>query len=334
MDAAFSTTSEARFPSFERRLGDLGIGLKKVCLDTVQINLGRLCNQTCLHCHMEAGPGRKEVMTRETALSAVDFVKASGAGTVDLTGGAPEMNPSFRWLTDRLARLGKQVSVRSNLTVLLTRELQDVPEFLAKRGVTIFASMPCYTEENVDVQRGSGVYRESIGALRRLNELGYGREGTGLALHLVYNPGGAFLPGDQGALEMDYRRELASRFGLAFNSLITITNQPIGRFASCLNRSAEMGSYAALLAGSFNAANLPLLMCLRQVCISWDGLLYDCDFNQCLGLPPAEAPHLYRIGKIAPKELAARLVERAVKIGNHCYACTAGSGSSCGGALR
>jgi radical SAM/Cys-rich protein len=317
---------------FETRLCGEKAALKRLSLDTVQINLGRLCNQACHHCHMEAGLDRKEIMTGKTAQSVVEFVETSGAGTVDITGGAPEMNPGFRGLIDKFVRSGKRVLVRSNLTVLLESGLQDIPEYLAERQIEIVASMPCYTEENVDAQRGPGVYQKSIAALRRLNDLGYGQEESGLVLNLVYNPGDATLPSAQDELERDYKRELTSRLGLEFNRLLTIANQPIGRFAAHLNRSGEMASYTAQLAGAFNANNLPSLMCLRQASISWDGLVYDCDFNQSLGLSLGDG-RAYRIGEMQPEDLVARLIGRTIRSGNHCYACTAGSGSSCAGAL-
>ena len=333
MNTATETLITGQTPDFGVRLRDECAGLKRLGLDTIQINLGRLCNQTCHHCHVEAGPGRKEVMSNETVISVVDLVRASGAGTIDLTGGAPEMNPSFRPFAEALTGLGKRVIVRTNLTALLEPELEDIPRFLAERHVEIVASMPCYLEENVDAQRGHGVYKKSIEALRRLNGLGYGREGSGLVLDLVYNPGGPSLPGPQADLEKAYKDELASRFGLVFNHLFTITNQPLGRFAAHLNQSGELTPYVAHLAESFNAANLPMLMCLRQISVSWDGLVYDCDFNQCLDLPLGDGKKPYKIGEIPPKELLSLLIGKDIRTGNHCYACTAGGGSSCGGVL-
>jgi radical SAM/Cys-rich protein len=318
--------------SFERRLHQEGAQLKRMSLDIVQINLGKLCNQACAHCHVEAGPGRKEVMSRQMAGQVVDFVGAAGAATVDITGGAPELNPSFRHLVGEFHGLGLHVIVRSNLSVLLQPGLEDLAEFLAAHGVEITASLPCYTEENVDRQRGQGVFAKSILAFRRLNKLGYGLPGSGLTLNLVYNPGGAFLPAAQAALEADYKHELGSRFGLSFNHLYTIANMPIGRFARQLKFNGEAGSYRRLLASSFNPDTLENLMCLRQVSIAWDGFLNDCDFNQMLGLRLGEGGSL-RLGELPAAEIVRRLRGRPIRTGFHCYGCTASSGSSCAGSL-
>jgi radical SAM/Cys-rich protein len=323
---------ELQLQSFELRLRQEKMELRRKAIETVQINLGRLCNQACLHCHVEAGPNRTEIMDRRTAELAIEFVAATGATTADLTGGAPELNPNFRYLVEALTGLGKQVIVRSNLTVLLEPGLQDLPETFAAKQVEIVASLPCYTQENVDGQRGAGVYQKSMAVLRQLNGLGYGREGSGLVLNLVYNPGGAALPGEQAGLEADYKRELMERFGLVFNHLYVITNQPIGRFSRQLSQNGEKGQYSKLLAGAFNPATLSQLMCLRQVSISWDGCIFDCDFNQMLGMCLGNG-HAYRLGEIPADELVLRLQGGAIKTGPHCFACTAGAGSSCGGAL-
>jgi radical SAM/Cys-rich protein len=333
---SFTPTSDlhaAQFAlPFERRLHQEGAQLRRLSIDVVQANLGKLCNQACTHCHVEAGPGRKEVMSRQMAGQVVDFVAASGATTVDLTGGAPELNPSFRYLVGELRRLNLRVVVRSNLSVLLEPGQEDLAEFLAAYRVEVSASLPCYTEENVDRQRGQGVFARSIQAMRRLNELGYGQPGSGLTLNLVYNPGGAFLPGAQAALEADYKRELGSRFGLGFNHLYTITNMPIGRFARQLKRSGEAGPYRRLLARSFNPATLESLMCLHQVSVAWDGFVYDCDFNQMLGLRLGKKSAV-KVGKLPASEISRRLVGCPIRTGFHCYGCTAGSGSSCAGSL-
>jgi radical SAM/Cys-rich protein len=323
---------ESKLQTFELRLRQEKIELRRKTIETVQINLGRLCNQACLHCHVEAGPNRTEVMDRQTVELAIEFVAASGAMTADLTGGAPELNPSFRYLVDGLTAIGKRVLVRSNLTVLLEPGMQEIPEYFAAKQVEVIASLPCYTQENVDSQRGSGVYRKSIAVLRQLNGLGYGRDGSGLVLNLAYNPNGVELPGEQEGLEADYKRELLERFGLVFNHLYTITNQPIGRFSRLLRKNGEEDQYAKVLAGAFNPATLSQLMCLRQVSISWDGFIFDCDFNQMLNLCLGNG-HAYRLGEIPADELTHRLQGSAIKTGPHCFACTAGAGSSCGGAL-
>ncbi len=317
---------------FNRRLHQEGAQLRRLSLDIVQVNLGKLCNQACSHCHVEAGPRRKEIMSRQMAGQVVDFVAAAGAATVDLTGGAPEINPSFRDLVSEFRRLGLHVIVRSNLSVLLEPGQEDLGEFLAACKVEITASLPCYTRENVDRQRGPGVFSRSVRAIRRLNALSYGQPDSGLILNLVYNPGGAFLPGAQAALEVDYKRELRSRFGLDFNRLYTITNMPIGRFARQIKRSGEADSYRHLLATSFNAATLENLMCLRQISVAWDGFVYDCDFNQMLGLRLGRGIPL-KLGDLPPAEIACRILGRPIRTGFHCYGCTAGSGSSCAGSL-
>jgi radical SAM/Cys-rich protein len=322
----------SRILPFEQRLQQENIKLKRQSLEVVQINVGKLCNQTCQHCHVEAGPNRMEIMDREMAERVVDFVRATQAKTVDITGGAPELNPSFRMLVTEFNHANRHVIVRSNLTVLTEPGMEDLPEFFAEHKVDIVASMPCYTEENVDHQRGRAVHKKSIQMLRRLNGLGYGKDGTGLSLNLVYNPLGAYLPGPQADLERDYRRELGSNFGVSFNHLYTITNANIGRFANLLQQTGEIDHYALLLDQSFNPATLNSLMCMYQVSISWDGYLYDCDFNQVLNMRLGNG-QAFRLGQIPVEELAAQLVGRGIVTGQHCYTCTAGTGSSCTGAL-
>jgi radical SAM/Cys-rich protein len=317
---------------FETRLRLEGVELRRQSIDVIQVNLGRLCNQACTHCHVEAGPTRQEIMDRPMAERVIDFVQAAGANTVDLTGGAPELNPSFRFLVSELRKSGRYVIVRSNLTVLVEENQRDLPEFLANEKVEITASLPCYTEENVAEQRGQGVYQKSIDAIRRLNELGYGEEGSGLVLNLVYNPGGPFLPAPQAALEADYKRELMSRFGLGFNHLYTITNVDIGRFAKTLRRKGEADRYSHLLSGAFNPKTLKNLMCLRMVSLSWDGYLYDCDFNQMLNMQLGDR-FSFRLGDEDLAKIVTRLKNRPILTGSHCYACTAGAGSSCSGML-
>ena len=314
---------------FEDRLGDTGLNnLRATGIHTFQINVGRMCNQVCTHCHVDAGPDRKEIMTRETMQLCLDALAKTDAPIVDLTGGAPEMNPSFRWLVERIVELGRHVIDRSNLTILVAPGYEDMPEFLADHKVEVTASLPCYSQERTDAQRGERVFERSIEALRRLNARGYGKPGTGLILNLVYNPVDASLPPDQSALETDYKRELDSRFGIAFNSLYTVTNLPINRFLDFLIESGDYDAYMQKLAGAFNAEAAAGVMCRTTVNIGWDGRLYDCDFNQMLdvtidhGLPD-------HIADFDPHRLAAR----QIRTGNHCYGCTAGAGSSCTGAV-
>jgi radical SAM/Cys-rich protein len=317
--------------SFAARVRALGEPLRRTAIETVQLNVGKVCNQACLHCHVEAGPKRTEMMTRRTAELALEFVRASGARTVDLTGGAPELNPSFRFLVEQARQDGRQVLDRCNLTVLFEPAQEDLPEFLASHQVEVMASLPCYSEANVAKQRGQGVYEQSLAALRRLNALGYGRDGSGLLLNLVYNPVGAFLPPPQPQLEADYKRELGA-LGLHFNHLYTLTNMPIARFAHSLQREDKLTAYEELLASAFNPATVDGLMCRRLVSVSWDGFLYDCDFNQMLDLRLRNGKP-FRLGERPAAELVRQLERREILTGSHCYGCTAGAGSSCGGAL-
>lgn len=305
----------------------LGAGLESAVVQTIQVNLGLVCNLSCRHCHVEASPHRNESMTWETMQSLLRLTEALPEARVDLTGGAPELNPNFRPLLDALIEQGHQVQVRTNLTVFFEAGQGDTPEFLADRGVHLVASLPCYLDDNVDKQRGGGVYKRSVAALRRLNSLGYGRQ-PGLPLNLVYNPGGAFLPPDQATLEDAYRRELNERFDVEFTRLLTITNMPMGRFLSDLQRDGQAEDYKHLLEDSFNQSTIDGLMCRHQICIAWDGTLSDCDFNSALGL--SLAGNLPRhIDQLDPSALEGR----PIVTGEHCFGCTAGCGSSCGGAL-
>ena len=305
----------------------LGAGLESAVVQTIQVNLGLVCNLSCRHCHVEASPHRNESMTWETMQSLLRLTEALPEARVDLTGGAPELNPNFRPLLDALIEQGHQVQVRTNLTVFFEAGQGDTPEFLADRGVHLVASLPCYLDDNVDKQRGGGVYKRSVAALRRLNSLGYGRQ-PGLPLNLVYNPGGAFLPPDQATLEDAYRRELRERFDVEFTRLLTITNMPMGRFLSDLQRDGQAEDYKHLLEDSFNQSTIDGLMCRHQICIAWDGTLSDCDFNSALGL--SLAGNLPRhIDQLDPSALEGR----PIVTGEHCFGCTAGCGSSCGGAL-
>lgn len=305
----------------------LGAGLESAVVQTIQVNLGLVCNLSCRHCHVEASPHRNESMTWETMQSLLRLTEALPEARVDLTGGAPELNPNFRPLLDALLEQGHQVQVRTNLTVFFEAGQGDTPEFLADRGVHLVASLPCYLDDNVDKQRGGGVYKRSVAALRRLNSLGYGRQPR-LPLNLVYNPGGAFLPPDQATLEDAYRRELNERFDVEFTRLLTITNMPMGRFLSDLQRDGQAEDYKHLLEDSFNQSTIDGLMCRHQICIAWDGTLSDCDFNSALGL--SLAGNLPRhIDQLDPSALEGR----PIVTGEHCFGCTAGCGSSCGGAL-
>ena len=299
-------------------------------LDTLQVNLGYKCNQSCLHCHVNAGPNRTEMMDADTAALVLQVLRARRVGTLDLTGGAPELNPHFRDLVRGARALGVRVIDRCNLTILSEPGQDDLAGFLAGQGVEITASLPCYSPANVDRQRGDGVFERSIAALRRLNALGYGQPGSGRVLNLVYNPQGAVLPPPQAALEQDYKRELALHFGIRFDHLFVLANMPIQRFGSTLVSKGSFGSYMQLLRGAHRTENLDTLMCRSTVSVDWQGDLYDCDFNQMLGLHArldgTARPHL--------RELLQRDGSgAAIRVADHCYGCTAGQGSSCGGAL-
>lgn len=313
---------------FERQIaGTNGEGLHSVKIETLQVNLGLLCNQRCTHCHLEASPQRDEIMEWDVMQLVLKAAKSARCQLVDLTGGAPEINPYFRRFVAALCQEGHPVQVRTNLTVLLEPDMEGMPEFLRKHQVRLVASMPCYLEENVRAQRGPGAYEKSVAAIKMLNGLGYGSD-QGLPLNLVYNPGGPFLPPAQSALEEDYRRELGQRFGIVFSHLLTITNLPLGRFRNELDRRGQRETYLQLLRDSFNLRTVSGLMCRNQLSVGWDGTLYDCDFNLALGLPVNHgAPD--HIKNFRPEGL----MVRRIVTGDHCFGCTAGSGSSCGGAL-
>ncbi len=298
-------------------------------LDTLQVNLGYQCNQSCLHCHVNAGPSRKEMMNDETLELILQVLAARRIGTLDLTGGAPELHCKFRDLVAEATAVGVRVIDRCNLTVLFEHGQDGLAEFLASHRVEVVASLPCYLAENVDRQRGKGVFDKSIAALLQLNALGYGRKDTGLTLNLVYNPQGPSLPPDQVALQADYKRELFERFGIVFNQLLVITNMPIQRFGSTLISRGQFNNYRILLKENFSAANAASVMCRNLVSVDWQGYLYDCDFNQQLGLalPGAGRPHLRDL-------LHTDLRDNLIRVADHCYGCTAGQGSSCGGALH
>ncbi|MEZ5540616.1 MAG: arsenosugar biosynthesis radical SAM protein ArsS [Pseudomonadota bacterium] len=305
--------------------------LARARLQTLQVNLGYRCNQSCLHCHVNAGPGRSEMMDAATAAVVCDFLDTPGLTTLDLTGGAPELNPNFRTLVRQARARGLGVIDRCNLTVLFEPGQQDTARFLAAHGVRVVASMPCYLEENVDAQRGDGVFAQSIAALELLNDLGYGQPGSGLQLDLVYNPRGATLPPPQQALEADYRRHLADTYGVGFNHLLTIANMPIKRFGSTLVSRGELDGYLRLLRDAHRAENLPGVMCRALISVDWQGYVYDCDFNQMLDLPL----RLDARPRLHLRDLQGRALAGApIRVAQHCYACTAGQGSSCGGALE
>lgn len=313
---------------FEKQIAEVGReGLYSLKVETIQVNLGLRCNQQCNHCHIEASPQRKEMMDWSTMQLVLEAAKKVDCQLVDLTGGAPEINPYFRRFVAALRQEGHAVQVRTNLTVLLEPHMGEMPEFLRQHKVRLVASMPCYLEENVRAQRGPGTYEKSVAAIRILNGLGYGSDPE-LPLNLVYNPGGPFLPPPQSALEEDYRRELGQRFGIVFSHLLTITNMPLGRFRNELDRQGQRVSYLRLLRRSFNPQTVLGLMCRHQLSVGWDGTLYDCDFNLALGLPVNHgAPD--HIKNFKPEDLRIR----RIVTGDHCFGCTAGSGSSCAGVL-
>ena len=295
-------------------------------LTTLQVNLGYRCNQSCLHCHVNAGPNRSEAMSDEIIELVPRVLAARGLTTLDITGGAPELHPRFRWLVEKARSLGAKVIDRCNLTILSEPGQEGLAEFLAAQRVEIVASLPCYLEQNVDGQRGKGVFERSIAGLEKLNQLGYGREGSGLELHLVYNPQGPSLPPAQTGLEAAYKRELQSRYGIVFNRLYTLANMPILRFGSTLVSKGQFADYMQLLRSSHNPANLDQVMCRELVSVDWRGRLYDCDFNQMLGIP-AEAPAT--LAGLLEQDISGQ----PIRVADHCYGCTAGQGSSCGGAL-
>ena len=309
--------------------------LERAGVQTLQVNLGYVCNLSCVHCHVNAGPNRTESMGRETVEQVLALVARERVELLDLTGGAPELNPHFRYLVETARGMGVRVMDRCNLTVLFEPGQEELANFLARQQVEITASLPCYLEGNVEQQRGKGVYADSIRAISLLNDLGYGRDPK-LRLNLVYNPIGAVLPPPQAALQQDYRRELQRRFDLHFNELFTITNMPISRFGAVLLARGEYHTYMQLLRDNFSAANLPGLMCRNTLSIDWQGYVYDCDFNQMLDLPMLDSSLLStdRRRHIADLPPIGDLVGNSIRTGEHCYGCAAGQGSSCGGALE
>ena len=304
--------------------------IRRAKLDTLQVNLGYKCNQSCVHCHVNAGPTRTEMMSPETLNDVLAFLQASHVGKIDITGGAPELNPHFRDLVRAARNLGAHVIDRCNLTILEQPGQENLAQFLADQRVEVVASLPCYLEENVDRQRGKGVFEVSIRALQLLNRMGYGQRGSGLELSLVYNPQGPVLPPTQGQLEADYRTHLGKHYGLVFNELYVLTNMPIQRFGSMLISKGQFEHYMDLLKNAYQPANLDNVMCRSLVSADWRGYVYDCDFNQMLGLPLAYKGR----AKTHLRELIGRdLTDNPIVVADHCYGCTAGQGSSCGGAL-
>lgn len=314
---------------FKSKLTEHNITLRKQKTEILQVNVGKLCNLTCVHCHVEAGPTKiKENMGRETAEAVVRFMDLSGAGTLDITGGAPELNPNFKYLVIEAKARNMRVIDRCNLTVFYEDGMADLPEFLARHQVEVVASLPCYLEQNVDKQRGQGTFQQSIEALKWLNDLGYGKKKE-LVLNLVYNPVGPHLPPAQQKLEDDYKEKLFAEFGIVFNKLYTITNMPITRYAKYLKAFDQYDAYVELLVNSFNVATVEGLMCVNTLSVGWDGKLYDCDFNQMLGMSIHNGRPL-TIADISAKDLE----NRGILTANHCFGCTAGTGSSCQGALK
>lgn len=317
-------------PAFSKQIGNTGnFPLQPSKIDIFQINVGYMCNQTCKHCHVDAGPDRKEIMTRETMQICVDLVEKHQFSTVDLTGGAPEMNPDFRWFVEALKKAGaKEIIVRCNLTIILAnKKYHDLPQFFKENNVRVVSSLPYYQAAKTDRQRGDGVFDKSIRALQMLNEIGYGIDGSGLILDLVYNPAGAFLPGNQTELEADFKKELDAHFEIKFNNLLAITNLPISRFLDYLIVSGNYEEYMEELVNAYNPSTVEGLMCRNTISIDWQGYMYDCDFNQMLGMKTEKSAGQH----ISDFDLE-KLEKRNILVSQHCYGCTAGSGSSCQGA--
>jgi radical SAM/Cys-rich protein len=313
------------FPSFYEKAGSLS----PTGIDVLQINIGKLCNQTCLHCHVDAGPDKKrENMDKATLEKCLHIIKNHNIKTVDITGGAPEMNPHFRWFVEESHSAGVKIMNRCNLTIIESNpKYADLPEFFAKNDVQVISSLPYFTKLRTDSQRGDGVFEDSIKALKKLNAVGYGVDGSGLTLDLVYNPSGAFLPGDQSSLEAEFKRQMKTRYDIHFNQLFVITNLPISRFLDYLIQSGNYENYMEELVTAYNPATLSGLMCRYTLSVSWDGYLYDCDFNQMLDLKiKGPANHIDNFDYDT-------LMDRNIIVNQHCYGCTAGAGSSCGGAI-
>ncbi|QLE00782.1 arsenosugar biosynthesis radical SAM protein ArsS [Galbibacter sp. BG1] len=322
--------ANGELPTFKQKIAETNqFPLRPKKLEILQINVGYMCNQVCSHCHVDAGPDRKEIMTKETMLQCIDVIKTTGAHTLDLTGGAPEMNPNFRWFVEEASKAGvKDFIVRSNLTIIeANKKYHDLPEFFKKHNVHVVSSMPHWTKGKTDKQRGEGVFNKSIEALKKLNNVGYGMPGSDLKLDLVYNPAGAFLPTNQASMEKDFKKALMDDFGIQFHNLFAITNLPISRFLEYLIASDNYEDYMYSLVEAFNPSAVSNVMCTNTISVSWDGWLYDCDFNQMLELKVAsKVKHISEYNE-------AVLNDRDIIISQHCYGCTAGSGSSCQGSV-
>ena len=328
VEAQLEALRSTAIPSFQERIANIGFDpLQPTNVDILQVNLGKMCNQTCAHCHVDAGPDRREIMTRETMQQCLDAVVKGNIKVADLTGGAPELNPNFQWFVKELRKLNVYVMVRCNLTIILSNpKFNDLPEFYRKHKVEIISSLPHFSRLRTDAQRGEGVFDKSVKALQMLNEVGYGKEGSDLHLNLVYNPSGAFLPPGQSSLERDFKERLGRQYGVVFNSLFAITNMPISRFLDYLVQTENYEKYMEELSNAFNPAAVEGVMCRNTLSVGWDGYLYDCDFNQMLNMTCNNVDHIKDFDKNV-------LNSRAIKTAKHCYGCTAGSGSSCGGEL-
>lgn len=330
LDVLNSSAAEGpSIPRFADTLCNHGYeAISALQIETLQINVGKLCNQSCAHCHVDAGPDRTEIMSREHLEVCLDILVRHDIPKVDITGGAPELNPHFRWFVEECAKLGRQIIDRCNLTIIVSNPCYyDLPAFFAQHKVRVVASLPYFTQHRTDSQRGDGVFADSIKALHLLNSAGYGID-EGLQLDLVYNPGGAFLPSDQSQLEAEFKRQLERLHGIRFNNLYAIANLPISRFLDYLIESGNYFEYMSMLVDSFNPATVDTLMCRNTLSVSWDGYLYDCDFNQMLNLKVATSEN--HIAQFSPETLYAR----SIVTNQHCYGCTAGAGSSCGGSLK
>ena len=320
-------TERLGLPTFQEKMAEAGLfPLRPTELEIFQVNLGKMCNQTCKHCHVDAGPDRKEIMTRQTMEECLAALAQTTIPTVDLTGGAPEMNPHFRWFVEQCHALGRHVMVRCNLTIIVANpKYHDLPEFYKQHGVEVVSSLPFYNADKTDRQRGTGVFKESIKALQMLNAVGYGQEESGLRLNLVYNPAGAFLPADQGTLKRQFQKVLKEEFGIVFNELYAITNMPVSRYLDYLHSSGNFEAYMEKLITAFNPAAAQGVMCRNTLSVSWEGYLFDCDFNQMLEMPVnGPVQHV--------RDFDGQVLQgRAIALHQHCYGCTAGAGSSCGG---
>ncbi len=311
--------------SFAEKLEQNNLSLRSTKIDTLQVNVGKLCNQACQHCHVDASPIRTEIMPRKTVDACLEVLHKNNLATLDITGGAPELIPDFRYFVTEAKKLGVKIIVRHNLTVIFEENKEDLPEFFAENEVEVVSSLPYFLATQTDAQRGAGVFDKSIEALKRLNAVGYGLD-ENLVLNLVYNPVGAFLPPEQSAIEADFKRELFTRYNIFFNNLYTITNMPIARYLDWLRRSKNEESYLQKLVNAFNPATLEALMCRNMISVDWLGNLYDCDFNQMLEIPVESKHTIFNFD-------LEKLKSRTVAIADHCYGCTAGAGSSCGGSV-